>query len=203
MKLNVTSVTGEKSDISLGTDVFNVAYNEALLHEVISSYRTNGRSGNSAQLSRSDVSGGGAKPWRQKGTGRARAGTSNSPIWRSGGVTFASSKTNYHKKINRKVYKLALRIIFSELIRKDRLLAIDEIKIAPKTKELLSVMNTLGLENVLFVTDKFEQELYLASRNLVKVNVITVDKINPLILLQYSKICVTAKTVQLLEESLS
>jgi large subunit ribosomal protein L4 len=204
MKLNVVSISSDKkSDLNSESGMFNEPYNVGLLHEVISSYRINGRSGNVAQLSRSDVRGGGAKPWRQKGTGRARAGTSNSPIWRGGGVTFASSKRNYQRKINKKVYRQALRIIFSELIRQDRLVIVDEIKVEPKTKKLLETMNHLNVKDVLFVTDDFERELTLAARNLVNTNVITVNEINPVILLQYEKICMTLKSINLLEGNLA
>ncbi|NQY43032.1 MAG: 50S ribosomal protein L4 [Legionellales bacterium] len=204
MKLNIHSVSGKKDSINLNADVFNTDYNEALVHEVISSYRTNGRSGNSAQLSRAEVKGGGAKPWRQKGTGRARAGTSSSPIWRSGGVTFASSKIDYSKKINRKVYKKSLQVIFSQLVRSDRLVIVDEIKVnAPKTKELINTMNALELTNVLFITENFDSEVALAARNLVNVDVVTLNQINPVNLLKFKKVCITVKAIQLLEERLS
>lgn len=203
MKLNVGSLSGKKSSVDALDAVFDHKYNEALLHEVVTSYRVNGRSGNSAQKNRSEVSGGGAKPWRQKGTGRARAGTSRSPIWRSGGVTFAAKKRDYERKINKKVYRTAMKVMLSELVRLERLVVVDEINIEPKTKSLVESMQKLGLEKTLFVTKEVNTNLSLAARNLPNNNVLVWNELNPIALLKCEKVCITVDALQAVEEWLS
>lgn len=203
MKINVVSPKGKSSDITALPEVFSADYNEALLHEVVTSYRLNGRAGTSAQLSRSEVSGGGAKPWRQKGTGRARAGTSRSPIWRKGGVTFAAKNRDYHAKVNRKVYRQAMRVIFSELIRQDRLVVIDELQLEPRTKSALKLMQDLKLNNVLFITKEFNRNFSLAIRNLVNAAVISSTEINPVVMLQCDQVCITADAFKNVQEWLA
>lgn len=203
MNINVFSRSNNTSTIPLAAEVFDVAYNQNLLHEVITSYRVNGRAGTKAQLSRSEVSGGGAKPWRQKGTGRARAGTSRSPIWRTGGVTFAAKNRDYNCKINKKVYKHALKVLFSELCRQDRLIVIDSIDISHKTKDALELMQALKQNDVLFITKEFNKDLSLAVRNLVGASCITYQEINPLVLLQRKHVCVTMEAFTMIQEWLS
>jgi len=199
MKLDVMSSEGKPSQITAVEAVFGCEYNEALLHDVVTNFRMNSRSGNSAQLTRSGVRGGGAKPWAQKGTGRARAGTSRSPIWRGGGVTFASTPKTFNKKINRKVYRQAMRIMFSELIRKERMVLVDKIDIAPKTKDLVQWLSKCSSKKVLIITKEVDTNVALASRNLKDIKAITVDEINPLVLLQYETVCMSVEAIQFVE----
>lgn len=166
-------LVGSSEKIQLSDQVFDCAFNEAMIHQVVTAYMAGGRAGTSAQKTRAEVSGGGIKPWRQKGTGRARAGTIRSPIWRKGGVTFAAKPRCYKQKVNKKMYKGALRSIISELIRQDRLIVIDSFKIeAPKTKALLKKLEALKLNpNLLIIADLLDENLYLAARNLPHVQV--------------------------------
>lgn len=201
MKINVVTKT-DKTTVNVNPEIFDVGYNEKLLHEVITSYRSKGRTLCSSQLSRSDVRGGGAKPWRQKGLGKARAGTIRSPLWRGGGVTFASSKANYDRKINRKVYKKAIKIVLSELQRTNRLIVIDSISVKPKTKEFLGFLKELKLDSVIIVTDQVNTDLYLASRNVPNVSVVTSKQLDILSLLKYKKVCITLDALKSLEDIL-
>ena len=192
---------------ALGKDVseavFGQDYNEGLIHQLVVSYMAKARAGTRAQKSRSEVSGGGAKPWKQKGTGRARAGTSRSPIWRKGGVTFAAKPQDYTKKLNKKMYAVGMRSILSELVRQDRLVVTDDIDLAePKTKVLNEILKDKELSNVLIVGSGFNANLELASRNLHNVGVCLASDIDPVSLLAYEKVCITSDAIALIEERL-
>lgn len=205
MDLNVKAATGgEAGAISVSEKVFGAAYKPALVHQVVTAYLAGARAGTRAQKSRSSARGGGAKPWRQKGTGRARAGTSRSPIWRSGGVTFAARPQNFSQKVNRKMYRGALRSILSEMIRQDRLVAVDEFGVeAPKTKQLVAKLTEFGLKDVFLVCDSPDENLYLAARNLHSVDVRDVSDIDPVSLMGFDKIMVTSAALKHLEERLA
>lgn len=206
MQLNVASAangssaeTIEVSDVTFAKD-----FNEDLVHQVVNAYLAGARQGTRAQKTRSDVRGGGRKPWRQKGTGRARSGTIRSPIWRGGGVTFAARPQDHSQKVNRKMYRAALRSIFSELARQDRLVAIDEFSMEqPKTKLLTEKLGGLGLDNVLVVTESVEQNLYLSARNLHKVDVRDVAGIDPVSLIAFDKVLITVPALKKVEEMLA
>ncbi|HAN67971.1 MAG TPA: 50S ribosomal protein L4, partial [Halieaceae bacterium] len=179
-------------------------YNEDLVHQVVTAYLAGARQGTRAQKTRSEVSGGGKKPWRQKGTGRARAGTIRSPIWRTGGVTFAARPQDHSQKVNRKMYRAAMRSIMSELARQDRLLVVESMDLeAPKTKLLVKQLGEYGLDNVLIVTAELGENLYLAARNLHKVDVRDVDGVDPVSLIAYDKVMVTVDAVKKIEEMLA
>ena len=183
--------------------VFGQDYNEGIIHQLVVTYMANARAGTRAQKTRSEVSGGGVKPWKQKGTGRARAGTIRSPIWRTGGVTFAAKPQDHSKKLNKKMYAVGMRSILSELVRQERLVVIDELSIAePKTKLLNAALSDQGLSSVLIVLAAEDSTLELASRNLHKVDVCTAFEIDPVSLLAYEKVCVTADAIALIEERL-
>ena len=194
-------ILGKNTDsIVVSEAVFGRAYSEALIHQVITSYLAKARQGTHAQKNRSAVSGGGKKPWRQKGGGRARAGTIRSPIWRKGGVTFASQTQDYSKKVNKKMYRAALCSILSELIRQNRLIIIDLFVVdSPKTKELANKLKNLNLLDVLIISNNIDENLYLASRNLPNIYVSDVAGIDPVSLLNYDKILVTEAAVKQIE----
>ncbi|MDH5183741.1 MAG: 50S ribosomal protein L4 [Gammaproteobacteria bacterium] len=206
MELNLITASGNesKSSVELSDSIFARDFNESLIHQVVVAYMNGARSGTKAQKTRSQVRGGGAKPWNQKGTGRARAGTIRSPIWRGGGKTFAATPRNYEQKINRKMYRGAMRSIVSELIRQERLILIDNFEMeAPKTKELAEKLNKLNLTDVLIVTEEVSENLYLASRNLYKVGVCDIAAIDPVSLVGYDKIVMTSSAIKKLEEVLA
>ncbi len=206
MDVNLTTATGRdsKSKVSLTDETFGRDYNEALVHQVVTAYMAGARAGTRAQKNRSEVSGGGAKPWRQKGTGRARAGTIRSPLWRTGGVTFAAVPRDYSQKVNRKMYRAALSSMLSELLRQERLLLVDKFAVdAPKTRELTDRLGKLGLDNVLIVSDDPDVNLYLSARNLHKVDVSDVASLNPLGLIQHDKVLMTVEAAKKIEEMLS
>jgi large subunit ribosomal protein L4 len=183
---------------------FGNAFNEALVHQVVTAYLAGGRQGTRAQKNRSDVRGGGKKPWRQKGTGRARAGTIRSPLWRSGGVTFAARPQDHAQKVNRKMYRAAMRSILSELVRQERLVAVDEISVdSPKTKQLVAKLGELGLEKVLIVTEDLDEMLYLAARNIPNVDVVDVAAADPVSLVAFDKVLVTVSALRKFEEKLA
>ena len=187
----------------LSEAVFGQDYNEGIIHQLVVTYMANARAGTRAQKTRSEVSGGGVKPWKQKGTGRARAGTIRSPIWRTGGVTFAAKPQDHSKKLNKKMYAVGMRSILSELVRQDRLVVVDDLSIEePKTKLLNAKLAEKGLESVLIVLAAEDSALELASRNLHKVDVCTAFEIDPVSLLAYEKVCVTADAIALIEERL-
>ena len=201
MELRLQSIdTGGHRDLEVSDVVFNAAYNESLVHQVLNAYRATARSGTKAQKNRAAVRGGGAKPWKQKGTGRARAGTSSSPIWRGGGRAFAAKPRDFWQKVNRKMYRGAMRSILSELVRTGRLLAIEKISLEePKTKRMLDLLKTLDLKNVLLVSADIERNVWLATRNILGVGLVEVDTINPLILLSYDKVVITSSGLTSLE----
>ncbi|SDK48613.1 50S ribosomal protein L4 [Billgrantia gudaonensis] len=201
MNLNLAAGAGtvEVSDATFGN-----AFNEALVHQVVTAYLAAGRQGTRAQKNRSDVRGGGKKPWRQKGTGRARAGTIRSPLWRSGGVTFAARPQDYTQKVNRKMYRAAMRAILSELVRQDRLVAVDSFGVeAPKTKQLVAKLGELGLEKALIVTEELDENLYLAARNIPNVDVVDVAAADPVSLVAFDKVLVTVSALRKFEEKLA
>jgi len=179
-------------------------YNEALVHQVVTAYLSGARQGTRSQKTRSEVAGGGKKPWRQKGTGRARAGTIRSPIWRSGGVTFAAKPQDHSQKVNRKMYRAAVRSILSELARTDRLMIVEALDVEqPKTKLLVETLKGYGVDSVLIVADNVDKNLYLASRNLHKVDVRDVEGADPVSLIAYDKVMITVDAVKKFEEALA
>jgi len=197
-------VHNSNDKISVSDAVFAADYKESLVHQVVTAYMAAARAGTKAQKNRSAVRGGGAKPWKQKGSGRARAGTSRSPIWRSGGVTFAAQPRDYSQKVNRKMYRAAIRSIVSELARQGRLIVVDDITVdAPKTKQLLSKLNDIGVSNTLVITETGDEKLYLSARNLPMVEITDVAGLNPVSLMRYENVVVTVGTVRAVEEWLS
>lgn len=190
--------------LSVSDATFAREYNEDLVHQVVTSYLAGARQGTRAQKNRADVRGGGKKPWRQKGTGRARAGTIRSPIWRSGGVTFAAQPQDHSVKVNRKMYRAALKTIVSELARQERLVVVEDLSLdAPKTKLLVSELENYGVNSVLLVTNEVTENLYLASRNLRQVDVRDVQGMDPVSLLAHDKVMVTVDAVKKIEEMLA
>ena len=186
--------------VELAETAFAREYNEALVHQVVVAYMAAGRQGSRAQKNRSAVNGGGKKPWRQKGTGRARAGTTRSPIWRSGGVTFAAQPQDHSTKVNRKMYRGALRCIVSELIRQQRLIAVESFAVeAPKTKALLTQLKELEISNGLIITEEVDENLFLAARNVKAVDVRDVEAIDPVSLISYDKVLITVPALKKLE----
>lgn len=190
--------------VAVSDAVFARDFNEGLVHQAVVSFLAGARAGTRAQKSRSDVSGGGAKPWRQKGTGRARAGTIRSPIWRSGGTTFAASPQDHSVKLNRKMYRAAIRSILSELVRQDRLLLVEDVTVdSPKTKQLAAKLSDMGLQKVLIVTETGDENLYLSARNLLNVGVTDVAGLTPVDLVGAEKVLATVGAVRAIEEWLS
>ena len=188
MEINILP---KNEKIKLSDNCFAVEYKKTLVHQVITSYFSNARENYSSQKNRSDVRGGGKKPWRQKGTGRARAGTTRGPIWRGGGVTFASGKRNFSEKINKKMYNVAMKSIMSELLRTDRVIAIDKIDLKEiKTKEMHKILKKYDLKSVLIVTNEIDEKLFLSARNIKDVGIATVDYLDPPLMLSYKKILI-------------
>ena len=193
-----------QSALEVSETTFGRDFNEALIHQVVTAYAAGSRQGSRAQKTRSEVSGGGKKPWRQKGTGRARAGTIRSPIWRSGGVTFAAKPQDHSQKVNKKMYRGAIRSILSELVRQERLIVVEKFAVqAPKTKELVAKLKDFDLNDVLIVTPEVDENLFLAARNLYKVDVRDVAGIDPVSLIAFDKVLVTADAVKQIEEWLA
>lgn len=183
--------------LKLSDSCFNVDYKKTLVHQVITSYFSNGRENIASQKNRSAVRGGGKKPWRQKGTGRARAGTTRGPIWRGGGVTFATGKRNYSEKINKKMYKVAMKSIMSELIRQKRVTAIDKIELKEiKTKEVFNLLKKHKLQSVLIVTNSIDEKLFLSARNLKDVGIATVDYLDPALMLSFKNILIVKDALE-------
>jgi large subunit ribosomal protein L4 len=206
MQLTVSSAAENAplEAIEVSDAAFSRDFNEDLVHQVVTAYLAGGRQGTRAQKNRSDVRGGGRKPWRQKGSGRARAGTTRSPIWRSGGVTFAARPQDHSQKVNRKMYRAAMQSILSELARQQRLVVVDEFGVQePKTKALLSRLNTLNLSDVLIVAEGVDENLFLASRNLHKVDVRDVDGVDPVSLIAFEKVLFTVGALRKIEEKLA
>ena len=201
--MNLT-LAADGGSVEVSDAAFAREFNEALVHQVVVAHMSAARQGSRAQKNRSAVRGGGKKPWRQKGTGRARAGTTRSPIWRSGGVTFAAQPQDHSVKVNRKMYRGALQCILSELIRQERLVVMDSFSVdTPKTKALLERLKGLDLDSVLIVTEEVDQNLYLASRNVHVVDVLDVQAINPVSLISHDKVLITVAALKQLEEALA
>jgi len=187
-KLNVSDV------------VFGAEYNEPLIHQVVTAYMAAGRAGTKAQLAKGEVRGGGKKPWKQKGTGRARAGSIRSPLWRGGGTTFAATPRDHSQKVNRKMYRGAIRSIVAELARQNHLIVAETFTVAAaKTKDLVAELAKLGSNDVLIVTGELDQNLFLSARNLPHVAVCDVEALNPVTLLRHEKVVITADAVKKLE----
>ena len=205
MELNIVKPgNAAAGTVSVSEATFAREYNEALVHQVVTAYLAGGRQGTKAQKTRSEVAGGGKKPWRQKGTGRARAGTIRSPIWRSGGTTFAAKPQDHSHKVNKKMYRAAMRSILSELARTDRLVVVESFDMEqPKTKLLLQQLKGFDLENVLIIGNAVDQNLYLAARNLHKVDVCDVDAADPVSLIAFDKVMVTVDALKKFEEALA
>ncbi len=197
-------ITGKKKKLEVSDVVFGARYNEPLIHQVVTAYMAAGRAGTKAQKTRSEVSGGGIKPFRQKGSGRARAGTIRSPIWRKGGVVFAAKPRNYEQKVNKKMYRGAVRSILSELVRLDRLIIVESIEVdSPKTKALLERLEKLNAgQNALIITEAVEENIYLASRNITTLDVRDVAAVDPVSLVANEKVIITAAALKQFEELL-
>ena len=204
MKVKILNLkTNRSTSQEVSDGIFARNYNESLVHQITTAYMAAGRSGSKAQKNRSAVRGGGKKPWKQKGTGRARAGTSRGPIWRSGGVTFASQPRSYTQKVNKKMYKGAISVILSELLRTDRLKVVSELDITdPKTKNITSLMNSLNIKDALLMTDELDENLYLSSRNLYHVGVCDTQSIDPVSLIGYDNVVMTKAALKKVEAML-
>jgi large subunit ribosomal protein L4 len=190
--------------IILAPEIFEKEFNEQLIHQVVTAYMAGSRQGSKAQKTRAEVRGGGKKPWRQKGTGRARAGSIRSPIWRGGGKTFAAKPRDFSQKVNRKMYRGALRSILSELIRQERLIIIDDITLeTPKTKLLLNLLASMSLNNVLIITEVFDENLFLSARNVPYIETIDAQMIDPVSLIGFDKVMFTIGAIKLIEEQLA
>ena len=193
-----------KGSVDVAEAAFGAEFNEALVHQVVTAYLAGSRSGTKAQKNRAAVRGGGAKPWAQKGTGRARAGTIRSPIWVGGGRTFAAKPRDFSQKVNKKMYRAALRSVLSELIRQERLVVVESLEIAaPKTNLLAKMLKNLGLDNVLVLNEAFDEKLYLAARNLPNVGICDAASIDPVVLIRFEKVLITLPALKLIEERLS
>jgi large subunit ribosomal protein L4 len=203
MELSIATPGGSGGTLTVSDAAFGGEFNQDLVHQAVTAVLAGARQGSRAQKNRAAVSGGGKKPWRQKGTGRARAGTSSSPIWRSGGVTFAAQSQNHSQKLNRKMYRAALRSIFSELARQERLVVVEDFDMeAPKTKALVARLNELGLSDVLILTEAVNENLYLSARNLHKVDVRDAVGLDPVSLIRSEKVLVTVPALRKIEEML-
>jgi large subunit ribosomal protein L4 len=195
------SIANKNTTVTVSDEIFAREYNEPLVHQAVTAYLAGGRAGTKANKSRSDVRGGGAKPWRQKGTGRARAGTLSSPIWRSGGVTFAARPRNYKQKLNKKMVRAAYASMFSELSRQERLHVVEDFTVTePKTKQALENLKKLSLSSALIITEEADKNLYLSVRNLPHVDVTEVGGIDPVSLLKYKNVVVTKDALEAIEE---
>ena len=203
MELQLSGSKNKK--IELADAVFACEFNEALIHQVVTAFLAGGRAGTQAQKTRSEVRGGGIKPWNQKGSGRARAGTIRSPIWRKGGVTFAAKPRSYEQKVNKKMYRVAVRSIMSELIRADRMVVVETFSMeSPKTRDLLKQLADMNVGNkVLIITEALEENLYLAARNLHSVDVRDVPAVDPVALVGAEKVVITAAALKQFEELLA
>ncbi len=203
MELNIATAKGNSGTVEVSDVAFGKEYNQDLVHQAVTAYLAGARQGTRAQKNRAAVAGGGRKPWSQKGSGRARAGTIRSPIWRSGGVTFAAQPQDHSQKLNRKMYRAALRSILSELARQERLVVVEEFDLdAPKTKALVQKLGDFDLQDVLIVTEEVSENLYLSSRNLHKVDVRDVVGVDPVSLIRFEKVLVTVPALKKIEEML-
>ena len=200
--MDLKTVTG--AAVELSDTAFGREFNEALVHQVVTAYLAGARQGTRAQKTRAEVSGGGIKPWRQKGTGRARAGSIRSPIWRGGGRAFAAKPQDWSQKVNRKMYRGAMQCILAELIRQERLILVEEISVSgPKTKELIAKLNELGAPRALIVTKEVDENLYLAARNIPHVNVLDTSEVDPVSLLAFDKVIMSVEAAKQFEEALA
>jgi len=202
MQIDIKNQAGSSSGqtLELGAHILEHTYSKDLIHQVVTAYLNAGRSGTKAQKTRAEVRGGGAKPWRQKGTGRARAGTSSSPIWRGGGRAFAAKPRDYSQKVNRKMYQAAMRAIWCELLRSERVVIVDKLELPePKTKQLNQILRDIGTTNVLIVTDEVTENLCLAARNLVSVDVKQVGFVDPVSLLSFEKVLIAKAALSKIE----
>jgi large subunit ribosomal protein L4 len=198
------AIHNSKKKVSVSDDAFAASFNEALVHQLVVSYMASARAGTKAQKTRSQVSGGGAKPWRQKGTGRARAGTIRSPIWRSGGVTFAATPRDHSKKLNKKMYRVGMRSLVSELVRQERMVLIDKLGVTePKTKQMQARLDELGIDNALVLTDGLDSAVYLAARNIPNIQVMDIAIVDPVSLIRQEKVVIDEAALKKLEERLS
>ena len=205
MELSVVKPgVGDSGTVSVSEETFARDYNESLVHQVVTSFLAGARQGTRAQKNRAAVAGGGRKPWRQKGTGRARAGTIRSPIWRSGGVTFVAAPQDHSQKVNKKMYRAAMRSILSELARSGRLMVVESFDLdQPKTKLLVEALKGFEVDNVLIIGSELDQNLYLAARNLHRVDVRDVDAVDPVSLIAFEKVMITVDAVKKFEEALA
>ena len=204
MQVNVVQNADGAASVDLADEAFSVDYNEALVHQVVTAYMAGTRRGTKSQKTRAEVRGGGTKPWRQKGLGRARAGSIRSPIWRGGGATFAAKPRSFEQKVNRKMYRGAMRAILSELVRRERLVVVDEFALPqPRTKDMVARLTALGLADVLIVTADRDDALDLASRNLHRVAVQRCADVNPVSLLAFDKVLMTVAAARRLGEQLA
>ena len=198
------TIHNSNKKVSVSEDAFGAEFNETLVHQLVVSYMSGARAGTKAQKNRASASGGGAKPWRQKGTGRARAGTIRSPIWRSGGVTFAASPRDYSKKLNKKMYRVGMRSLVSELVRQQRLIVIAELGVTEaKTKSMNTRLAELGVKDALILTDGLDSTVYLAARNIPNIQVMDVAIVDPLSLLSQAHVVIDQAALKKLEERLS
>ena len=203
MELKIVSPAGAQGTVNVSEVAFGREFNQDLVHQAVVAYMAGARQGTKAQLTRAEVSGGGKKPWRQKGTGRARAGTIRSPIWRGGGATFAAKPRDHEQKLNKKMYRAALQCILSELNRQERLIVVESFDIdAPKTKALVQKLAQYNLTDVLIVTEEISENLFLASRNLYKVGVSDAQGVDPVSLIGFDKVIVTVPALKKFEEIL-
>jgi len=206
MELNIAKPGNEagKEKVTVSDAAFAREFNETLVHQTVTTYLAGARQGTVQQKTRSEVSGGGRKPWRQKGTGRARAGTIRSPLWRTGGVTFAARPQDHSKKLNKKMYRGAMACILSELIRQDRLLVVEDFSVSShKTKDLVAKLGEFSLDNVLIVAEDIAENLFLAARNLHKVDVLDAAGLDPVSLIGFEKVLMTVPALKKVEEMLS
>ena len=196
--------TAGSGTVDVADSAFGADFNEALVHQVVTAFLAGGRAGTKAQKNRAAARGGGAKPWRQKGTGRARAGTIRSPIWVGGGRAFAAKPRDYSQKVNKKMYKAALRSVLSELVRQDRLIITDSIEMkAPKTKEFAGMLKKMDLDSVLIVNEAFDEKVFLSARNLPDVGICDAASIDPVVLMRFEKVLMTMPALKMIEERLS
>ncbi|WP_341326284.1 50S ribosomal protein L4 [Methylotuvimicrobium sp. KM2] len=206
MSIQIPAINESESAaaVAVGEEVFGQDFNETLVHQLVTRHLAGARSGTKAQKTRSDVSGGGIKPWRQKGTGRARSGTMRSPLWRTGGVTFAARPRSFEQKLNKKMFRSGLRSILSELLRQDRLVVSSEIlPSTPKTKEMVAKLSGLDCKRVLIISDEVDFNLALASRNIPYLEVCSADNLSPVSLVAAEKVIMTPAAVKLIEERLA
>ncbi len=204
MQVELKSLSGKTGSVDLSENIFSVEFNRDLTHQIVVSYQARGRQGTKSQKNRAAVAGGGAKPWKQKGTGRARAGTSSSPIWRSGGVTFAATNRDFSKKVNKKMYRAGMRSIFSELLRNERLIIVDDFVLDDfKTKTFLGKFKEWSNNSLLLVDTEIEKNIYLAGRNVIGVNMTDVNRLDPVSLVSHDYVLISEKAIKTIEERLS